>query len=133
MLAEHEATPLNASLLLEVHVNVDLVLDFNLFKCSSATFPLFIAYKLRKNSLASFHTWRHHRVIPLILLSPIPLAVEPTQSGILYRHMRNKPLCTGMKMDGTLRLHLNPTATSPWRNDLQFFIDGELDSDTSID
>jgi hypothetical protein len=56
MLAEHEATTLNASLLLEVRVNVDPVLDLNLFKCSTATFPLFIAYKLRKNSLASAST-----------------------------------------------------------------------------
>jgi hypothetical protein len=51
MLAEHEVATLNASLLLKVHVNVDLVIDFNLFKCSSATFPLFIAYKLRKTLL----------------------------------------------------------------------------------
>jgi hypothetical protein len=48
MLANHEAATLNASLLLEVRVNVYPVLDFNLFKCSSTTFPLFIAYKLRK-------------------------------------------------------------------------------------
>jgi hypothetical protein len=83
MLAEHEATTLNASLLLEVRINVDPVLDFNLFKCSSATFPLFIAYKLRKNSLASFHPWRHHQVIPLLLLSPIPLAVnQPSRDPI---------------------------------------------------
>jgi hypothetical protein len=30
----------------------------------------------QKNSLASFHPLRHHRVIPLLLLSPIPLAVN---------------------------------------------------------
>jgi hypothetical protein len=48
MLAEHEATTFNASLLLKVHVNVDPLLNFNLFNYSSATFPLFIAYKLRK-------------------------------------------------------------------------------------
>jgi hypothetical protein len=54
MLAEHEAATLNASLLLEVRVNIDPVLDFNLFKCSSATFPLFMAYKLRKLSCFSF-------------------------------------------------------------------------------
>jgi hypothetical protein len=38
MLAEHEATTLNASLLLEVRVNVDPVLDFNIFNCSSPHF-----------------------------------------------------------------------------------------------
>jgi hypothetical protein len=31
MLTEHEAVTLNASLLLEVRVNVDPLLDFNLF------------------------------------------------------------------------------------------------------
>jgi hypothetical protein len=77
MLGEHKAVTFDASLLFEVRVNVDPVLDFNIFKCSSATFPLFIAYKLRKNYLASaFHLWRHHRVIHLLLLSPIPLAVN---------------------------------------------------------
>jgi hypothetical protein len=70
MLAEHEATTFDASLLLEVRVNVGLILDFNIFKCSLATFP-FITYKLRKNYLASaFHPWRHHRVIPLLLCLP---------------------------------------------------------------
>jgi hypothetical protein len=42
MLTKHEAMTLNASLLLEVHVNVDPLLHFNLINCSSATFPLFI-------------------------------------------------------------------------------------------
>jgi hypothetical protein len=46
--------------------------------------------------------------------------------------MRNMPLCTRTEMDGTLRLHRNPIATSP-RGDLQFLVDGELDSDTSAD
>jgi hypothetical protein len=77
MLAEHEAATFDAYLLLEVRINVNPVLYFNLFKCSSTTFPLFIAYKLRKNYLASaFHPWQHHRVIPLLLLPPIPLAVN---------------------------------------------------------
>jgi hypothetical protein len=76
MLAEHEAVTFDASLLFEVHVNVDPVLDFNIFKCSSATFPLFIAYKLKNYLALAFHPWRHHRVISLLLLSPIPLAVN---------------------------------------------------------
>jgi hypothetical protein len=34
------------------------------------------------------------------------------QSGILYRRMKNRPLCTKMQTDGTLRLHRNSTTTS---------------------
>jgi hypothetical protein len=68
MLTEHKATTFNAPLLLEVRINVNPLLDFNLFNYSSATFALFIAYKLRKTPLASFHPWRPHRVIPLLLL-----------------------------------------------------------------
>jgi hypothetical protein len=54
MLAEHEAMTFDASLILKVRVNVDPVLDFNILKCSSTTFPLFIAYKLKKLSCFSF-------------------------------------------------------------------------------
>jgi hypothetical protein len=55
MLAKHEAATFDTSLLLKVRVNVDSVLDFNIFKCSLATFP-FIAYKLRKTILLQLST-----------------------------------------------------------------------------
>jgi hypothetical protein len=44
-IGEHEATTFDSSLLLKVRLNVDQVLDFYVFKWSSATFPFIATQK----------------------------------------------------------------------------------------
>jgi hypothetical protein len=133
MLAEHEATTLNASLLLEDCVNVNPVLDFNLFKCSSATFPLFIAYKLRKT----------------LLLQLPPMATSPSDSSAssvshsssheptpewdpIPTYEKHAPL--HWNVDGwDFEVASESDGDLTEGDDIQFLVDGELDSDTSTD
>jgi hypothetical protein len=54
MLTKHEAMTLNVSLLLEVHVNVDPLLHFNLIKCSYRPhfhYSLSLCLQTQKNPL----------------------------------------------------------------------------------
>jgi hypothetical protein len=131
-LAEHEAATFDASLLLEVHVNVDSVLDFNIFKCSSTTFP-FIAYKLRKLSCFSF---------PPMATSPSDSSAsfvshsssrEPTPEwDPIPAYEKHAPL--HWDADGwDFEVASESDGDLTDGDDLQLLVDGELDSDTSTD
>ena len=129
-IAEHEAATFDASLLLEVRVNIDPVLDFNVFKWSSATFP-FIATQKKLWRLA------------------LPMSTSPSDSSASFvSHSSSReptpewdPIAAYEKQaplhwdadgwDFAVASESDGDLTDG--DDLQFLVDGELDSDTSTE
>ena len=129
-IVEHEAATFDSSLLLEVRVNVDSVLDLNVFKWSSATFP-FIATQKKLWRLA------------------LPMSTSPSDSSASFvSHSSSReptpewdPIAAYEKQaplhwdadgwDFAVASESDDDLTDG--DDLQFLVDGELDSDTSTE
>jgi hypothetical protein len=117
-------------LLLEVRVNVDPVLDFNIFKWSLATFP-FIATQKKlwrlalpmstspSDSSASFVSHSCSR-------EPTP-EWDPIAAYKKQAHLH----CDADEWDFAVASESDGDLTNG--DDLQFLVDGELDSDTSTE
>jgi hypothetical protein len=106
---EHEAATFDSSLLLEVRVNVDSVIDLNVFKWSSTTFPFITTQKKLWRLALPMSTSPSDSSTSFVSHSS---SREPTPEWDPIAAYKNMHLCTRMQMDGTLQLHRNPTATS---------------------
>jgi hypothetical protein len=129
-IAEHEAVTFDAFLLLKVRVNVDPVLDLDVFKWSSATFP-FIATQKKLWRLA------------------LPMSTSPSDSSTSFvSHSSSReptpewdPIAAYEKQaplhwdadgwDFVVASESDDDLTDG--DDLHFLVDGELDSDTSTE
>ena len=129
-IAEHEAVTFDSSLLLEVRVNVDSVIDLNVFKWSSTTFPFITTQK---------KLWR----------LALPMSTSPSDSSASFvSHSSSReptpewdPIAAYEKQaplhwdadgwDFAVASESDGDLTDG--DDLQFLVDGELDSDTSTE
>jgi hypothetical protein len=129
-IAEHKAANFDASLLLEVRVNIDPVLDFNVFKWSSATFPFIatqkklwrLALPMSTSSSDSSASFVSHSSSREPTPEWDPIAAYEKQAP-LHWDADGWDFAVASESDGDLTDG----------DDLQFLVDGELDSDTSTE
>jgi hypothetical protein len=120
----------DASLLLEVQVNVDPILDFNIFKCSSATFPFIATQKKPWRLALPMSTSSSDSSASFVSHSS---SREPTPEwDPIAAYEKQAPLHWDADgWDFEVALESNGDLTDG--DDLQFLVDGELDSDTSTE